>query len=627
MSAQRATGGSFLLGKRDRLLIVILLIGLSLSAFPFFPAVAEGGMLNLGGAVDLNYGLIRTTQSDRVTETSFFQQRYSVHDFGDIVDPRLGTFFINGTFLSQDAKSNGDFEDRNFRFNDYSVALNLFPYISPFSFYAQRVTREDQLDVVVRDQITTYGANWSLSVPRLPRLNLSYNQTELHAEDPNRLPDTVSRFFDAESSGRVGDTTLIGRYQFNQTDVARETGEVDKIHGQAVNLTTESRLSSAISLSTFERWANVGGGAAPGITFSQERGIGATLIYTPSIFWDTHAQVEYAEIPDANRFNRFLALWTGSLRPTEKLDMVTSIRYFRFEVNNTQTASPFGDFNLSYRPFFGFTTGVGLSIGDTRTEGNGAVTDSTYQRYRTYVNYTRSIEILRFTASDTISYGTADTSRKGFGDPTSEKLKDWMTTLFLGVENTQIRIVHIALGYTYNDINRAGETVQPIQDQRSHVLQLNADSSYFRGIIFKGDSLLLQGTTSITRIQGFGPEGNTFMFDTQGTYFFWEGAILSAGFTHQDYPSGFYFDSDIFFEALQWSFYFGNTNITVGARDSHQQSRQSATLKRDTLEFTTTLAYQLGKFLFNLDHRWADDRSAGVAYKNQSLFARATRMF
>jgi hypothetical protein len=615
------------LGKRDHLFIGILLAGIFLPVFSLFPSLAEGRLLNLGGAVDLSYGVFRTAQTEQVTETTFFQQRYNLHNFGEIIDPRLGTFFINGTFLSQDANSQGDSEDRNFRFNDYSLALNLFPYISPLSFYAQRATRADRLDAVVKDRITTYGANWSLSVPRLPRLSLSYNQSELHAEDANRLPDTLSRFFNAESSGRLGNTTLVGRYQFNQTDVARESGVVERIPSQSMNLNTESRLSSTLSLSTFVREATVGGVNAPGLTFSQERGLGASLFYTPSVHWDTHARVEYSEIPDSTQFNRLLAFWSGSIRPSEQLDMVTSVRYYRFEVANTTTQAPFADFNLSYRPFFGLTTGFGLSLGDTRTEGGGAATSSLYQRYRTYVNYTRSVDILRYTVSDTLSYGTADTSHSGSAAPASEKLKDWMNTLFLGVENTQIRIVHIAIGYTFNDINRGGQTVQPIQDQRSHTLQVNVDSSYFRGLWFPDDSLLLQGSTSLTRIQGFGPEGNTYMHDVQGSYFFWQGAILSAGWTHQDYPSGFYADSDLFFEALQWSFYFGNTNVALGARDGHQRSRESATLKRDTLEVTATFAYQIGKFLFNLDNRWANDRSAGVAYKSQSIFARATRMF
>lgn len=593
----------------------------------FFPSRADGRLLNLGGSVDLSYGHIRTTQQEAVTETDFLQQRYNLHNFGEIIDPRIGTFSLSGTFLSQDTKTSGNFTDQNFNFTDYSLGLNLFPYISPFSFYAQRVTRSNQLDTVVKDTITTYGANWSLSIPRLPRLALSYNQSELKANDRDRLPDTVSRYFNAESSGRIGETTVIGRYQYNQTDVARIDGEVDSIDGHAVNLNTESRLASDLSLSTFARYADVGGTNAPGLTFAQERAVGASVFYTPSVFWDTHARVEYAETPDTIDFNRLNAFWSASIRPTELLDMVTSLRYFQFEVNGTTTSSPFADYVLNYRPFFGLSTGFGASMGMTETEGNGAELSSFYQRYRGYANYTRSVEILRYSASYALSYGTADTSRANLAGPQEDDLRDLMNTITLGVENTQIRIIHIALAYTFNDINRDGPTLQEEDDQRSHTFQVNADSSYFRGLIFRDDSLFLQGSTSLTRIEGFGPTGSSFLIDARGSYYFLGGGLLAAGWTRQNYPEGFYLDSDIFFEEIQWSFYLGNTNLTVGARDSHQRGDGNSSLDRDTLEFTTVLAYQIGKFIFNLDHRWANDRSAGMTYRSETIFARATRVF
>ncbi len=592
-----------------------------------FPSRADGRLLNLGGSADLSYGQIRTTQEEDVTETAFFQQRYNLHNFGEIIDPRIGTFSLNGTFLSQDTETSGNFTDQNFNFTDYSLGLNLFPYLSPFSFYAQRTTRSNQLDTVVKDTITTYGANWSLSIPRLPRLALSYNQSELKADDPNRLPDTISRYFNAESSGRVGETTVIGRYQFNQTDVARIDGDVDSIDGHAVNLNTESRLASDLSLSTFARYADVGGTNAPGLTFAQERAVGASVFYTPSIYWDTHARVEYAETPDTIDFKRLNTFWSASIRPTELLDMVTSLRYFQFDVNGTKTSSPFADYNLNYRPFFGLSTGLGGSWGMTETEGNGAELSSFYQRYRGYVNYTRSVEILRYSASYALSYGSADTSRDHLAGPQEDDLRDLMNTITLGVENTQIRIVHIALMYTFNDINRDGPTVQEEDDQRSHTFQVNVDSSYFRGLILRDDSLFLQGSTSLTRIEGFGPTGNSFLIDARGNYYFLGGGMLGAGWTRQDYPEGFYLDSDIYYEELLWSFYLGNTNITVGGRDSHQRGDGDSSLDRDTLEFTAALGYQIGKFLFNLDHRWANDRSAGVTYRSETLFARATRVF
>lgn len=597
----------------------------------FLAAPAEGRLLNLGGSADLSYGLSRTKQeggaSTHLAETSFLQQRYSIHNFGEIIDPRIGTFFVNGTFLSQDSSTSGNATDQNFKFNDLSVALNLIPHISPLSLYFQQTVRANELDVLVKDRQRTFGANWSLSLPALPRLAVSYNQSELRGDDPNRLPSTISRYLNADSSGRIGATTIIGRYQFNQTEVARTTGEIDDVQGQAFNVTTESRLAPALALSTFWRYANIGGVNAPGHSFTQDRGVAASLFYTPSVHWDTHARIELFEVPDATEFSRFLAMWSASIRPTETLDMVVSTRYFQYDVGGVTTASPFADFNVNYRPFFGLSTGAGASLGETKTEGDGAETASFYQRYRTFVNYTRSIEVIRYTASYALSFGTANTTRDNLGEPDSDRLMDLMHTVNLGVENTQIRVIHIALGYTYNDINRKSRTVQPLEDQNSHVFQVNADSSYFRGILSPDDSLLVQSSASLTRITGFGPSGSSYLFDVKGNYFFFQGAVLTAGWTRQDYPEGFYIDSDILYAEIQWSIYFGNTNVTLGARDNYQRNHQLSTLSRNAFETTALLGYRMGKFNFNLDHRWGTDRSSGVEYTTQTIFARASRAF
>ncbi|MFQ5579179.1 MAG: hypothetical protein ACE5FZ_01075 [Nitrospiria bacterium] len=602
------------------------------------PSQVEGRIINLGGSLDFSYGHIRTRQNARKDETSFIQQRYNLHNFGEILDPRIGTFLVNGTFLTQDTKTNQSGSDQDFEFNDYSFALNLIPYISPFSLYYQRVNRGYvesgglfEKTFGVRDRVTTIGGNWSLSVPRLPRLSLSYNQSELEStDDARRLPNTLSRFFNLESSGRIRETTLIARYQFNTTDVARPGGVIQKVDGNALNLSTASRLSSKLFLNTYSRIANRGGGNATGVTFAQERGLGASVFYTPSVLWDTHARVDYSETPggsNAADLKRFTSFWSGSYRPTNELDMVMSARYFQFDVNDAKTTSPYLDYHVNYRPFFGFSTGYGSSLGNTTTRGSGSEVATFFHRHRAFVNYTRSLEILRFSSSYAASYGISDTKQKGPGRPASERSSDLMNTLSLSVENTRIRIVHVALAYTFNHIERRSRTVQDLEDQRSHVIQVNADSSYFRGIFLEEDRLQLQSTASLTHIDGFGPRGITSLLDGRGIYYFLSGGMASLGWTHQDYPGGFYLETDVFYEEVRWTSWYGNVSLTLGIRGSQTRGPDDRALDRDTVTSTNTLAYRIGKFRFNLDHRWSTDRSSGIEYGSQSIFARASRSF
>lgn len=599
-------------------------------------ARAEGRFINLGGSLDFTYADIRTTQNNSKDKTTFFQQRYSLHNFGEIFNPRIGTMLINGTFLRQETDTDNKGVDQDFEYTDYSFALNLMPYISPLSLYYQRLNRTNEFDLQnggdIKDTVTTLGGNWSLSSARLPRISLSYNQSDLDSSDnPNRLPNSINRFFNLESSGRLGETTLTGRYQFNEAEVARSPnstvnpGGVEKIRGNAFNVTTQSRLAPALVVSTFSRIANRGGGNNSGINFAQERGFGASLFFTPSVKWDTHARIDYSETPGSGNavdLKRQSLFWSGSYRPSEEVDMVMSTRYFRFDISDVKTSSPFIDYHINYRPFFGFSSGLGASYGQTKTESGGAQVDSDFQRYRGFMNYSRAFEALRYSASYALSYGLSDTNKQG-------PSQDLMNMISFGVENTQIRIVHVAFNYTYNDINRSntGPAVQDTGDQSSHRFQLNADSSYFRGILRDDDSLLLQSSASWTEIRGFGPFGSTFLLDNRGTYYFLQGGIFSVGWTHQDNPGGFFLDSDTYHEEVRWSFYPGNTRITMGARANQENTQGNNSLDRDTIELTTAIAYRIGKFLLNVDGRWSDDDSAGLSYKSRSVFVRASRSF
>ncbi|MFQ5588763.1 MAG: hypothetical protein ACE5F7_07980 [Nitrospiria bacterium] len=623
------------MGKRETAWLGVALLVLLL------PVRAEGRFINLGGSLDWTYGETKTEQHNATQETTFFQQRYNLHNFGEIFNPRIGTMLLNGTYLQQDTDTDGLQGDQDFHFDDYAVHMNLLPYVSPVSLYYQRMNRTNEIDpfgaqaaLKVKDRVTTLGGSWSLSSPRLPRIAVSYNQSELESpDDANRLPNTINRFLNLESSGQFRETTLVGRYQFNEADIA-DFGQASssRVRGNAFNLSTESRPAPALILTTFTRVANRSGGQASGVTFAQERGFGGSLSYTPSVKWDTHARINFTETPgstggrDLKQQNAF---WSGSYRPTEELDMVMSARYFRFDISEAETTSPYFDYSLNYRPFFGFSSGFGASYGMTETKGGGAEVSTDYLRYRGNADYTRALEYIRYSTSYAVSHGVSDTDGQG-------ESKDIMHTLTLSVENTRIRYVHVTLGYTFNDLDRShtgGDSqVQDVGDQLSHLFQVNADSSYFRGLLLESDSLLLQSTASWTKIEGFGAAGENFLLDGRGNYYFLPGAVLSAGYTRQDYPGGFYADTDTFYEELSWSFFIGDTSFSFGARANQERTEGGGnnSLDRDTIQTTGSMTYRIGKFLLSADGQWGKDTSKSttdVDFENQSFFVRASRSF
>jgi hypothetical protein len=588
----------------------------------------EGTPLNLGGSLDLSYGKLRSNQEGAVVETSAFQQRYNVRSFGDLIDPRIGGYTAGFTFMKEDVSSNTSADDRNFKLEDYSLAVNLFPRLSPLSLYAQQVVSDNSSGVVSKNRLTTYGANWSLSVPRFPRFALSLNRSELKSDDRLRLPDTVSTFVNADTNFQTGNTNWMTRYQFNQTDVARGNGSADSFNSHAVNLNTTSQLTPRLVLSTFSRYATQGGSSATGLSFFPERGIGASLFWNPSTLWDTNLRYEISEIPDTVRFKRQLGFANVNIHPNQRTDLLASVRYFTFSTGPVTTDAPFFDLNLSWRPFFGLTTGVGTSFGYSHTTGGAAEIESYFQRYRLYSNYSKTLTLIRYNASYSASYGVNRVRQGAAGNP-QDVGEDLMNTLSLGVENTRIRIVHVAGSVTLNDIERsvnAYTLTEPNQDQRSLVYQLSADSNYFRDLWMKGDSLQLVGMTSFTQISGFGAAGSSWVADGRATYYI-RAVMASVNYTHQDFPDGFYTDSDRISEEVQWTASWTFVTLLVNLRDSHQWGQGDSLLTRDVREGTVNLSGQIGQLFAGLDYRVSNDSAAGVRFLNQSLFLRVSRPF
>jgi hypothetical protein len=346
---------------------------------PFLlPATGEGRLLNLGGSLDFTYSYLDSKEGDNNFYTNSFQQRYNLRDFGDLLDPRIGSYNLGFTFFKQDVSTSNSAPDRDFRLYDYSVGVNLLPYVSPLSFYAQRVTSENRDGVITKNRLTTYGANWALTIPRYPRLSISLNRSELKSDDRLRLPDTDSNFINVDTRHQIGNTSFSARYQFNQSEVARGDGTADSFNGNAVNLNTESQLTPRLVLSTFGRYASRGGSSATGLGFFPERGVGASLFWAPSLYWDSTARYEISEIPNDIAFQRQLGFVNFNIHPNQKTDILTSLRYYTFTTGPVTTDAPLGDFNVSWRPFFGLTTGAGASVGFTRTSGDATVSESSF---------------------------------------------------------------------------------------------------------------------------------------------------------------------------------------------------------------------------------------------------------
>jgi hypothetical protein len=695
-----------------RIVALSLLIGLSSAT------VVEASILNLSGSLEVSYSWSRDEQDNKVTKKiSDLQQRYNLRNFGDLLDPRLGTFAINGTFLHDDLETRGDAvgnqkQYNNLRLMDYSASVNLMPRLAPLTVTVQRITQYNGSgscyffcssgENTQKDRATNYNLNWIIPIDRLPTVRMNLYQTNLKSNNglfAAAPTDITTKFADLEVSDRFKNFNVVTRYQFSQTEFEGR----DTLKSNAVNLNLDGRITPALYLTASGNYTTDQGGLnTAGIGFIQERGGRFALFYRPSSLWDGSISYDLSENPSNNvEFKRHLAQGSLNLRPTTQLDIFTSYRFMRLNTGPSLTDSHFGTAGFNWHPAslfgltnFGLLTGGAITYGQTDVSGTGTASpvSTTFQNYRYSISYSRGLDRYRLNTGYSISYGVnrttssaASVSGTSTGGNTITTLNDtnqsftanqfvnfhvaitggtgagqvstitsnsatqltvsppWTTipdnsstylislpaanqrdllnSFNVALENTDVRLIHWLVSYAFSDIHRNGETVQPEDDQRSHVMQVSVDSSYFR-------DLFLQATASYTNVEGFGTQGRTIQGDLRATYYVWQGLSIAAEVNHQDFPGGFFGDSDIFSGEAQWvKTLVQRVSLLFNVKEIYQLNQ--STDDRQTFQGHSQLIYQFGKFLLTMDYLFVKDEGIHTAASldSQNFFVRAIRTF
>jgi len=688
-----------------RVIALTFLIALSSSA-----AVVKASMLNLSGSLEVSYGWNQNEQANAVTKMSDLQQRYNLRNFGDLLDPKFGTFTLNGSFLNQDLETSGNSVANqklynNLRLLDYSASVNLLPRLAPLTFTVQQITQYNgagscyffcSSSSTEKDRMTNYNLNWLLPIDHLPAVRLNLYQTDLKSNQglfSTPPTDITTRFADVEVSDRFRDLNIVTRYQFSQTEFEGQ----DSLKANAINLLVNGRISPELSLTASANYTNQGGLNTAGVSFIQERGGTLTLFYRPNIFWDANVTYNLSENPsNTGDLKRQLAQGTLNLHPTTQVDFFGSYQFMRFDVGPSLTDSQFGTAGFNWRPagFFGLLTGATLSYGQTDVSGTGPAntSDTTYQNYRYSISYSKAMDRFRLNTGYSISYGETRTTSSGSsasgtssGGNTITTLNDtaqsfttnqfvnfnvsitsgtgagqtrtitsntatqltvsspWttipdisstyqislsvtshkqlMNSANVSLENSDVRLLHWLVSYAFTDTQQNGETVQPQDDQRSHVVQVSVDSSYFK-------NLFLQATASYTDIDGYGTAGRTILGDIRATYYIWQGLSLSADINHQDFPGGYFGDSNIFSGEAQWvKTVWQRMTMLFNVKEIYQSNQ--STDNRQTFQGRSQIIYQLGKFVLTLDYLFLRDEgiTTSTPLTSQNFFVRAIRTF
>ena len=590
-------------------------------------------MLNLGGSATLNYNNSTTYSKQKgspATETSNanYGQLYNINLFGDLL--RLGSYRADWGWSEQLTKSNGRpcpflktmfgcienaSQESRFNVRDDRQTLNLFPQWSPLSLTRQHIVRKTSISDT-RDTTDSLGGSWMVNIRKLPRLMLNYQQTKLKQE-PSGM-ELISRAGSVMTDLTFNATRIGMGYQFSQTDGNR----TEETHSHGANLDLNSQLTTNLTLSAFIRYMNtrIPAAAVPGLGVVQERSYGTGLYYRPALhWWDGSLFYNYNENPYFSDFKSQSVVGTSNFRWNEKTDSSAGARYLQFSTSGSTVNSESGDFSLNYRPIFGLTTGVNAGVGATSVETAGATdTDSLYQNYSYRINYGKPWRLIQYRAAYQISYGASDTS------PTGYHSRDIGNTINLGLDNTNTRILHVSLNTTYSDIQRATNTTR--SEQTSYLAMFSADSSYFKSLIMRGDSLLLRGAATYSDTTGFGVEGRVMSGELNGAYQTPIGLSANGSYRIEDYPTELFLDRQVFTGQVLYSTLLAmNLTSTLSARDIFEDNRYRDDINR--VELSVNFAYHIGKLNMGLQYQEIGTYTNASRTITRTLMAQATRTF
>lgn len=599
-------------------------VALALAVFIGSPLVAQARALNLGGSLQLTYSTTMTDSESSENKITTFGQRYSLGAFGDLL--RIGSYRADVSWFDERLETRSEFgtttteQERRLNILDYRLSMNLFPTQSPLSLTAQQINRKNEVGITTEETVKVFGASWVVHLRRLPRFVLSYQRSGLEAETEG----TAGREFETQAATvqaeqTIGSTRIMAGYQVQETEV-EETGSS---RSQGLNLNVNSQLTTSLLLAGAARYtttrtpANV---VAPGVNIFQERSAGLTAIYRPPRFWwDGNLGYNYSESPFFEDFKSHRVQGNLNARPTDRIDTNTNLRYMRFTISDRLVNTEGADASVNWRPLFGLSTGAGASASLTSISDD-IETDTLTQNYRYNINQVQRWRFLQYQTAYNVSYGLSSTSPEG-ADST-----DLANSISLGLDNANIEVVHVGMNASLTNIQRTTDSDK--SDQTTYNVGLNADSSYFRSLILRGDSLTLRAASNYSDTRGIGIEGRILTFETTADYV-WRLILANTGYRIEDYPDAILLDRQRFFGQVQWvMFPLRNLSLNAGVKDTFEDNRFRNDLNR--FEGNAQVTYQLGALTLSLQYQRIVTRVIGVAESQVTsdvIFVRAFRPF
>lgn len=589
--------------------MILLLITSLLLPFSLIVGQAQAQQLvNLRGNMEASYGQTLVDTNTGQTRSPSFLHRYNLGTFGNLGDPRAGSYDADISYQENIGKIDGR-RNQDQDVLDYRLSFNLLPRKTPLTFFAQRITRENEIEPnPSRNRLDTYSLTWDLPLQRIPHLRFNLFQSDSKTT-PSTTGNVQTRTAGVDASQQFVNTSLFTRYQYTE----QKSGLSPTSRGHIVNMNTETRINPAMVLNTHGNYSNRAaslGVINPQLSTFQQRSAGAVLTHQPSLALNNRVAYDYFRDP----FERHIFQTNTNYRATEKMDLFGSYRFFRFDLDTALTDSHFATFGTNYRPLLGLSTGINFSNSFTNSN---AATDTMLlsQSFNYFMNYFKTLERI------TLNTGYNGNYLRTSIDP-GPLSTDIINTVNLGVNNANPRYVSLGASYSFANISRSQSDAED-RSLNQHSFNLTAQSSYLRNLLLRGDFLSMNGSANYLLFDVDSGMDTSVRTDETITYDTLRGIILSTGHNYERIQASVT-ERNMVFGQIQWvTFLMRNLFLTASVRESYQLHKRIDDIT--ILEGRSNLIYQLGKVSINLDYTYTRQDQGTSEFTTQSFFVRANR--
>lgn len=614
--------------------------GIVLASLLWPASRADARLLDVTGEVSLEFRLLNVNAGSTSTSTNDLRETVRAGTNGELFRDAIGRYqlsldFVNDNYSNSTTPWLGSGKG-NTQVVGFFGSATLFPRWMPVSLTFQRVTQDQESNGGTTPGVsyltssstttTTYGLAWALPrIWKLPQvqLNLYYSRVETHGcpvgyqgcqQTFKTFGGSLSAMDQYPSRYVIKNTVLTWSVVFSSLqDFGDNQGTGGLNVGGRMTADTQwspvltSNLRASYTTNVSRQTSVVPGGIA------SSTAAGLTINYRPSLKL-TSTLISYDYFKDV--YDRHVLASSVFYRPTPQFDITGLLMGTQYDLSPAKVFTGTGGGTVVYRPILNLSTTFSATLGGNRTTNSAASKSPTqifFQNYGASMNYFKLFELVRVNTGAGI--GVANTTGSGINTTTVNS--NWLAQ----VTNTKTQYVAVTGSYNGFYQQSSGNV-----DITTNAIRVDATSSYFRELLFRGDVLTLYGSASDQATMQTAANNQLIDLSADARYG-WQGVGVGTGYAvHISTSQGE--DYDAYFVEMQWAVPppMRNMSLMLHGRYYEQLMRDQTQPNQTTAVADVTGGYQVGLVMFSLQYQ-LNYYDASTSTLSHNLYMKLTRRF